>query len=81
MSSAPKAICSPRGLRRRCNGLSVGRVCGIRNGKVPGRDRRVTGCEVSSGHLSCFERCCGAAENPPRALRKAFLTAKKNRVR
>ena len=62
----------------RCDGLSVGKVCEIRNGKVPGGDWSTTGREVCSGHLSRFERCCGAARNPLEILRKAFLTAQKS---
>ena len=65
------------GRRRRCDGLSVGKVCEIRNGKVPGEDWSATRCEVYSGHLSLFERCCGAAGNPPEVLRKAFTTGQK----
>jgi len=65
----PVKLFTGRGRRRRCDGLSVG--------KVPGEDWSATSCEVYSGHLSRFERCCGAAGNPPEVLRKAFPTGKK----
>jgi len=74
----PGKLPTGRGRRKRCDGPSVGKVCEIRNGKIPGEDWSTTGYEVDSGHPSRFERYCGAAGNPPEALRKAFPTGQKN---
>jgi len=67
----PGKLFTGGGRRRRCDGVSVGRV--------PGEDWSATGCEVYAGHLSRFERCCGAAGNSPEILRTAFPTDQKKK--